>query len=172
MTCINRGSFPTRKGSRSPKSREPYCNRHWYSGSSLSLHGFFPFWIFHVFSLCLQLAFFCDLATTTLLFWCVDYSLGITHCTMVDQVKSLTMKGNKRWHQPNLTPHMVKLSNISRALMNTTQTRNHLYPECYHHHLGIPVCLGRGTEVATEYLLLLASMSLDFALNDIVDHIA
>ena len=28
ITCINRGSLPTRKGSRSPESREPYCNHH------------------------------------------------------------------------------------------------------------------------------------------------
>ena len=78
MTCINRGSLPTRRGSRSLKSREPLCYRHWHGRIPLSLRGFFPFRFFMYFY-CFAIGFFCDLATLTSLFWWWIDSLEITH---------------------------------------------------------------------------------------------
>ena len=82
MTCINRGSLPMRKGSSSLESRESFCNRHWHTGISLFLRGFFLSSFSRIF-IVFAINFSVILLYSPLYFSAWIHSLRIIHCNSV-----------------------------------------------------------------------------------------
>ena len=128
MTCINRGSLPTRKGSRSPKSREPFCNCHWHSGTSLSpwlfsLSGFSR--IFIVFVIDFSIIWLHPLSYFSV--W--TDSLGIIHCNFDEREK-------KKKRSSSTTKQTIKKHHISSTTMKVSSLLWKA-PKLYERH---PVC--------------------------------